>query len=653
MKLRLPAILKLAIIAVCMMPAAMADTIKLNVGRAEVGNSFYDNYKAEKNNLTVNEGELVGYFSTSNDPSTLVRDFSNDFTSNPATPGSAVSNSLVLGTFLDVMVLKGFHSLKDLTINGSGQVYLGGQNGSNQYGGLVAGDVKINSGAKGTQDINNTNLRADFLYADTFTINDGSAYIRTMEGGGNSTGGSGYGKKLGIFSGTIIDSAKSATITTGLYINGGYLKMGRQGNYNAQNGNVQTQGNRTEKDSQFVNVISGTFKQTGGEAELLGKTYLNVEKIEQTGGTMKLAYDPTVGYDYLRLGQSATTISQSGGTMDIEGKIIYVEENGNDNMKLTIEQSSGKLSLQNGVMFTTKNNDANNASVIKQTGAGSIELNGDYSSAIFNLEQSGANANLTLMNGAVMNANEVEQTANATNATLTVESGAKLTAESVTVNGKLENNGSITVNGKLENKGTITGQITLKGNGNSRIANTFSVRATDTGIVSGELENSGTINGEVILDGGTLVVADDNSVIESISATEKGGKIEVNGSVDLTETMELNNAVELVFSSKDSAINMKENAELKLNGAQIAVTLTDADLENLSEVKLFTSADEEDANWGSYEVTVRNSSTGKESTATLNYNANGDVTLESVPEPTTATLSLLALAALASRRRRK
>lgn len=636
MKLRLPAILKLAIIAVCMMPAAMADTIKLNVGRAEVGNSFYDNYKAEKNNLTVNEGELVGYFSTSNDPSTLVRDFSNDFTSNPATPGSAVSNSLVLGTFLNVMGLKGFHSLKDLTIEGSGQVYLGGQNGSNQYGGLVASKVNINSGAKGTQDISNTNLRADFLYADTFTINDGSAYIRTMEGGGNSTGGSGYGKKIGNFSATIIDSAKSATITTGLYINGGYLKMGRQGNYNAQNGNVQTQGNRTEKDSQFVNVISGTFKQTGGEAELLGKTYLNVNKIEQEGGTMKLAYDPTVGYDYLRLGKSATTISQSGGTMDIEGKIIY-GKNGNDNMKLTIEQSSGKLSLQNGVMFTTKNNNANNASVIKQTGAGSIELNGDYSSAIFNLEQSGANANLTLKNGAVMNANKVEQTANATNATLTVESGAKLTAE------------SITIRGSLVNKGTINGDVTIKGS----VARTFSVRATDTGIVSGALENSGTINGEVILDGGTLVVADDDSVIKGIKTTENGGKIEVNGSVTMSGDMELSDAVELIFSGEDSAINMAENTELKLNGAKIAVTLTDADLENLSGVKLFTSADEEDANWGSYEVTVRNSSTGKESTATLNYNANGDVTLEAVPEPTTATLSLLALAALASRRRRK
>ncbi len=626
MKLRLPAILKLAIIAVCMMPAAMAATI--NVGKADTKNSFYDNFYEHKSDLSVGQDELVGYFTTEGDSSTFVRQFE-DGSSNIS--NANVSNSLVLGTYRKALSIQGITGLKNLTIDGNGQVYLGGKNGTNHFGGLVANSVTISKTATGTQDESKANLWTDALYTKTFTISNGSAYIRTMEGGGNTTLGSGIDVLVGIG----IDSAKSATITNGLYINGGYLKMGRQGNYNAQNGNVQTQGNRTEKDSQFVNVISGPFKQTGGEAELLGKTYLNVSKIEQTGGTMKLAYDPTVGYDYLRLGQSATTISQSGGTMDIEGKIIY-GKNGNGNMKLTIEQSSGKLSLQNGVMFTTENNDANNASVIKQTGAGSIELNGDYSSAIFNLEQSGANANLTLKNGAVMNANEVKQTA--ATAKLTVEEDAKLTAA------------SITISGSLVNKGTINGDVTIKGS----VARTFSVRSTNDDILSNTLENSGTINGEVILDGGTLVVADDDSVIKGIKTTENGGKIEVNGSVTMSGDMELSDAVELIFSGEDSAINMAENTELKLNGAKIAVTLTDADLENLSGVKLFTSADEEDANWGSYEVAVLDS-TGKDTgkKAVLNYNAGGDVTLEAVPEPTTATLSLLALAALASRRRRK
>lgn len=607
-----------------------ADSTYLNVGQATKENSFYDNLGAKNASMTVTDGDLVGYFTEAGNPDTFVREFSAISISDAS--GLPVSNSLVLGQHASFLGAHYVKNLKDLTIQGSGQVYLGGKIGSNQFAGLVAKNVTLDSTASGTQEAGKANLWADALYAEKLTINGGSAYIRTIEGGGNKITGSGY-SVMGSIS---IDSAKSATITGGLYINDGYLKMGRQ-----SNGDTVGSGNRNETDAHFVNVISGELKQTGGTAELLGKTYLNVSTIEQEKGTMTLASDPTAAYEYLRLGKSTTTIKQTGdGTLNVEGKIIF-GSSGDGNMKLMVEQTgNGSISLDNGVMFTTKN--ADSASLIDQQADGKISLGGDYTSATFNISQSGSGT-ITLRNGAAVNADTVTLTnTNVTDTSkpqggLVIEEGATLTADSIKIDG-----------GKLENRGTVKGDIHI-----GTVATTFSLLARDVEVTTGQVVNSGTIEGAITMSGGALVLEAGSSVA-GLSAT--GGEIQVEGNVTMTDDLVLDGDADLIFEDPTATIDLGEH-QLDLKGGNIAVTLTDEELANLANVNiaLFTGADENAADWGSQEVSILNTSGQQTNKAVLNFtgNAKGDVTITVVPEPATTTLSLLALMALASRRRRK
>ncbi len=83
---------------------------------------------------------------------------------------------------------------------------------------------------------------------------------------------------------------------------------------------------------------------------------------------------------------------------------------------------------------------------------------------------------------------------------------------------------------------------------------------------------------------------------------------------------------------------------VKING-----TLT---IEDDAQVVLFTGAKED--TYSGYKVALLDEEGNSTGTAVLEYNEDGTVTLgvAAVPEPTTATLSLLALAALAARRRK-
>lgn len=653
MKLHLSKTLLTAVLSACSCVAAYAEEttdaeviadieliaddgpLYLDVGRATTTNSYLNNrFTCDTTSsggvLSVGTGDLVGYFTSTGDPSTFVQSFGDATASGMSIDKVVVSNSLYV-TKKEKVLFTTITKAADVTISGSGQVYLGGKNGSNQFAGLVANNVTLDSTACGTQEAGEANLWVDAITAKKLTIDGGTAYIRTSYAGGNSMKGN-YDTVTGL----TIDSVKSATISDGLYINGGYLKMGRQ-----SNGNTVGSGNRNETDAHFVNVISGELKQTGGTAELLGKTYLNVSTIEQENGTMTLASDPTAAYEYLRLGKSTTTIKQTGdGTLNVEGKIIF-GSSGSDNMKLMVEQTgNGSISLDNGVMFTTKN--AASASLIDQQADGKISLGGDYTSATFNISQSGSGT-ITLRNGAAVNADTVTLTnTNVTDTSkpqggLVIEKGATLTADSISIDG-----------GKLENRGTVKGDIHI-----GTVATTFSLLARDVEVTTGQVVNSGTIEGAITMSGGALVLEDGSSVA-GLSAT--GGEIQVEGNVTMTDDLVLDGDADLIFEDSTATIDLGEH-QLDLKGGNIAVTLTDEELANLANVNiaLFTGAEENAVDWGSQEVSILNTSGQQTNKAVLNFtgNANGDVTITVVPEPATTTLSLLALIALASRRRRK
>ena len=457
--------LRVAVIGAMMMNLLCAEEeasspLYINVGQAKVSNSYTNNnykYTATDGVLKVGSGDLVGYFKTEGDATSFVTSFE-DANANGNIGTANVSNFLT--------VVDGDGKQGDLLISGTGKVYLGGKNGKNFFSGLNAGDVTIAADATGT------NLYADSVLLKTLTINGGSAYLRTNWAQGNGTFGNGN------------TSYKSNTINNGLYINGGYLKMGRQAN-----GNTVGAGDRNNTSAHFVNIIYGTFAQTGGTAEILGKTYVGASQISQSGGSMKLAYDPTAGYEFLRFGSSTTTIVQSGdskASLHIEGMIIY-GSSGTSAMQLTIEQTgNGTISIDNGVKFTSA---VGKNSLISQSGGGTVKLTGDFSSAVFNVN---------LMKGTL---------------SLT-SSSSKLKSSVVTLASgtKLDNNGVFTVgNGAAGAAGELN--VTTGGTLNLVLDGTNAALVT----------SSDTVTGWTMAAGSSLGIGFTSEYLNSLTATEVDG----------------------------------------------------------------------------------------------------------------------------------
>lgn len=199
--------------------------------------------------------------------------------------------------------------------------------------------------------------------------------------------------------------------------------------------------------------------------------------------------------------------------------------------------------------------------------------------------------------------------------------------------------------GKMENKGTISIGAAVS---------TYSLRsqpAANVVIIDGEFVNSGSVEGAITMSGGKFV-AEEGSTIGGLSAT--GGDIEIKGDVTMKGNLMLDGDADLIFEDPTATIDLG-GYQLDLNGGNIAVTLTDEQLESLPEIVLFKGADVDD-NLGSSTVSIYDASgndTGKKANLSFTGNSNGDVVITVVPEPTTATLSLLALVGLAARRRRK
>ena len=387
----------------------------------------------------------------------------------------------------------------------------------------------------------------------------------------------------------------------------------------AEDGTVTYTGYRHANGTSFPDILNATVEAEGTDfyiasgSSAYGKgavyftnTKISADDIYFTGDTKLRNYQNTSA-------DTGTTVTAKNITMSdfAHTQVVY--------------GSSGTIKLVAEEKVTVKGSAYLNTAEVE---AETISLESTSSSVVY---QSSLTANTVELNGssveiggskkAVINAQQIE----INSGTLTVAKDAELTTNSITLNG-----------GKLVNNGGIGGVVTLAEGAGSNVIT----------ITDGELVNSGTIGSTINMTGGTLV-AEAGSEIAGINAT--GGDIQVGGDFSMTGDLVLGGDAELIFADVDSTIDLGEH-DVIFDGGSIALTLADADIAN---VVLFTGAKTD--TYSGYEVTLLDAEGNSTGTAVMQYNANGDVTLgtASVPEPTTATLSLLALAGLAARRRRK
>ena len=217
---------------------------------------------------------------------------------------------------------------------------------------------------------------------------------------------------------------------------------------------------------------------------------------------------------------------------------------------------------------------------------------------------------------------------------------ASLTADTVQLNGS-----SVEIGGSKQ--AVINANLIEVNSGSLTVAADAELTTNSITLNGGKLVNSGAIESTINMTGGTLV-AEAGSAIAGINAT--GGDIQVDGEFSMTGDLVLGGDAELIFADADYTIDLGEYDVEFSGNSSIALTLADADIAN---VVLFTGAKED--RYSGYEVTLLDAEGNSTGTVKLKYNEDGTVTLgtAAVPEPTTATLSLLALAALATRRRRR
>ncbi len=679
MKLHLPkALLVAAIASVVVAPNALAETITVSTYSNKNTLPSSGGTVTYTGDLTLGAGEVLGAYTADG---TLIT-FSGYGTSTsygkqqwkkPAfgswsaeSAGNVSQNVNITGT---------------LTINDTARVVLGGQyktsstlSSADEYTGIIANAVIVNGTGS------STHLETTNLTTNTLTVNSGVVSIHTN---GNY--------KQGNTHFVVYDSkdSKQVSIREGLNINGGTTTIGNATGANLQTsfGKLTYEGDwwvgdtlmgvsKAEIESSLISQTAGTLNVQGNSVSVGG---LN---ISQTGGANKTVMSISNGayHDLADYGDSIIAQHNLHAETVLNLGVIRAYNSQYDVIKDKLEENGVKVELapslevahsgagdinMSGVDFTAKIGSSSAISTITQsdyvdekTGAvtattGSINLNGQYLGATFNIAQSAENGTINL-NGS-MAVDEVAQTAG----TINVAKNASMSADSVSVGGVFEvkdggtlTAGSITVTegGKLVNNGTISG------------ASAAMLTADDDSmlivIAGGSMENYGQTDKAILVqDGGVLTLGDGASV--GAVTMEQGGDISISGT-----------AVTGALTLTGGTITFTEGALLEITDG-MNVTITDA---VTIEVKLSDAALENVMNGGYYDLfKVSEGDTSAVTTvlngATVSFvstsNADnrvdavvqqdgGSVKIETlVPEPTTATLSLLALAALAARRRRK
>ena len=243
--------------------------------------------------------------------------------------------------------------------------------------------------------------------------------------------------------------------------------------------------------------------------------------------------------------------------------------------------------------------------------------------------------------------------------------GALVIGKNASVNagsygGYAANAGTIKVNSEVNSGGTlhvyqnatIEGSIVLNGGSvivEPTMAQNASMSLQEAAIISDVTVNSGTLNilgdcktGDLTLNGGTIYFGE-SAVTLSVEGLALNDKVTTVTAGALT----LNGGT--VYISDNYVIDLGGKELTLTEGVNIVLSVDS--LDNAEGIVLFEAAGSANG-LDKLSVTLVDE-TGAEKEMAVSYNTDGSVVTSIVPEPTTATLSLLALAALAARRRRK
>ncbi len=500
--------------------------------------------------------------------------------------------------------------------------------------------------------------------------------------------------------------SKDVVTTSGLFVRNGKLTIGGTDTHNTvkinpvgggqlayQNG-TPTVLNVAGKDAVVV-IDNATVTTDYETASAVGGPDGNGTLIIQNGGKYdgKNQYYFFVGYKSYRLEGETPDYSGNGQNQQISHATTNnvgdsrVDADGNrdfsNRYEGTYTKGVGGTEFGRGVVTVTGNSEFN-ATGIKEFCMGEAELNIRENSIVTTSASpvclGNAEGGTTVVNvesGSVFDINGQLQTSsakntktiiNVNNATMNLNNkkGAFLGVpqfgtESGTTEFNLQDGGRLNVSEELyigyksEATMTIAKTAIIKDFGNIHDGTTgydesYLGTPQDRLIVSayGILENAGTLDIYTVVDGGEFTMVD-GAVAAALTATT--GTINLSGDVTFTGTVELGSPE---TASGALTINIEQGStihfydEVTLSNAVINVLLNDESYEG---EQLFTIASVDGLIPDALkDIDLQLSFNG--STVNTVAMSAGYVATKTIPEPTTATLSLLALAGLSVRRRR-
>lgn len=393
--------------------------------------------------------------------------------------------------------------------------------------------------------------------------------------------------------------------------------------------------------SGFDNATVNVSKSTG---TLEFKSDIELSSLTKDGGAIEVAEGATLTADSLNWNLVEKQTKDAGSDIEISGSVSL---------------KSGEIknvTSENGAIFVTNTGKLTADTVNVNAGSLKMDGNGSLSAGKVNaagVAMNGNKGNVALYDGAISTEGS------------TVTNSGTLAADSISVatgNTLKNDEGAVIVVGttlelaggaKLVNNGIISGSsayalMTTEDQAEAVLGGTIILNE------GSEVLNAGKIENDILVNGGTLTLNQDGST-QNITMT--AGEILVTGNNVQTGSLTLDGGT--INFEAGAMVNLKDDATLTITkGTTIMVTVSTEMLENLAgqDFKLFGGNVENITN-ATFIFTDGDQDTSNDVTdVTISLGGTSGsikVEIQAVPEPTTATLSLLALVGLAARRRRK